>query len=151
MDQDPHHLRYKAEMTAALYVARGLEPSAEESFELHLMECPQCVDEVEAWRAIQKHMPAAAATAESPAQATPSAAAVAAVPAVTLRSAAAATPATAQATFRHWRLAAALVGIALVGAGAGWYGRMLADPGIATTAFFNAPALERGAPECTPL
>ncbi len=143
MDQDPHHLRYKAEMTAALYVAQGLDPTAEEGFELHLMECPQCVDDVEAWRSIQKHMPLA--TAAAPAAAASASAAMAPVAAVATRSAA------AQASFGHWRLAASLVGIALLGAAGGWYGRARSAPGLENIAFFNAAPLERGATECMAL
>jgi hypothetical protein len=54
------HLRFKADQTAAVYVASGLDESAQENFELHLMSCPECVDDVEAWRAIEAHMPRAA-------------------------------------------------------------------------------------------
>jgi len=46
------HMRFKANLTAASYVAHGLEDSVQEEFELHLMSCPECVDDVEAWRAI---------------------------------------------------------------------------------------------------
>ena len=53
------HMRFKANLTAASYVARGLDESTQEDFELHLMSCPECVDDVEAWRAIEKHMPKA--------------------------------------------------------------------------------------------
>jgi hypothetical protein len=137
-------------MTAALYVAKDLEPTAEESFELHLMECPQCVDDVEAWRAIQKHMPIAAAVAAA-ADASGTAA-VASVPVATAPVTAAPVPAAMrQVSFGHWRLAASLIAVALMGAAGGWYGRTVADPGLETTAFFNAPALERGAAECTAL
>ena len=151
MDQDPHHLRYKAEMTAALYVAHGLDLTAEETFELHLMECPQCVDDVEAWRAIQRHMPVAAGADVASARRVPSAAAVAAAALTPPAPAAPRSAVPPQASLRHWRLAASLVGIALIGAAAGWYGRTLVDPGLENTAVFNAPALERGAAECTAL
>jgi hypothetical protein len=152
MDKDPEHLRYKAEMTSALYVAHDLDPTAEESFELHLMECPQCVEDVEAWRAIQKQLPLATSTAVAPAAGTSSAPAVAASPPQALSATAArASDARPLARRGHWRLAASLVGIALIGAAAGWYGRTFADPGLGKTAFFSAPALERGAAECTAL
>src|ERR1700685_4677167 len=150
MDQQPEHLRYKAEMTAALYVAHGLDSTAEESFELHLMECPLCVDDVEAWRAVQKHLPDAADSAAAPAAGASSAPALA--PSAALAPASAPAPAaTPLAPFGRCRLAASLIGIALVGAAAGWYGRTFADPGLERTAFFSAPALERGAAECTAL
>ena len=118
-------MRFKANLTAATYVSHGLDEHAQEDFELHLMSCPECVDDVEAWRAIEKHLP---------------------------RDARAAVPraATASAALTHWRLAASLVGIGIVGAAAGWYGRAFADPGLERTAFFNAAPLSR-ASECMTL
>jgi hypothetical protein len=120
------HMRFKANLTAATYVAHGLDESAQEEFELHLMSCPECIDDVEAWRAIEKHMP---------------------------RADVAATPAAPRArpALGDWRLAASLVAIGCIGAAGGWYGRTLADPGLARTAFFNAAALTRGASDCEPL
>ena len=118
--------RYKEHMTAATYVAHGLDQMAEERFELHLMECSECLDDVEAWRAIEKYMPRAASLATLPG--------------------AAGRP----AAMTYWRLAASIVGVALIGAASGWYGRLLSDPTLAHTAFFNAPALERGV-DCTAL
>jgi hypothetical protein len=110
------------------------------------MDCPQCVDDVEAWRAIQKHMPIAAALAAAPGTSASDAVAATA-PATAPRISAA----MRQESFGHWRLAASLVGVALLGAAGGWYGHAVADPGLESTAFFNAPALERGAAECTAL
>jgi hypothetical protein len=117
------HMRFKANLTAASYVARGLDESTQEDFELHLMSCPECVDDVEAWRAIEKHMPKAegAAVARS-----------------------------ARAGLNRWRLAASLVGIGIIGAASGWYGRGFTDPDLDKTEFFNTLALTRGA-YCTPL
>jgi len=120
------HIRFKANLTAATYVARGLDESVQEDFELHLMSCPECVDDVEAWRAIEKHMPS-----EEPA---------------VLAGAGA-----ARASLRHWRLAASLVGIGIVGAASGWYWRGFADPELDRTAFFNAAPVSRGAFDCQPL
>ena len=51
------HLRFKADQTAAIYIARGLDEKSQEAFELHLMTCGDCVNDVEAWRAIEQHMP----------------------------------------------------------------------------------------------
>jgi hypothetical protein len=119
------HMRFKANLTAATYVARGLEESVQEDFELHLMSCPECVDDVEAWRAIEKHMPREE-------RALPARAAA------------------ARAGLSHWRLAASLVGIGIVGAASGWYWRGFADPDLARTAFFNAAAVSRGS-DCTAL
>ena len=119
------HMRFKANLTAASYVAHGLEENVQEDFELHLMSCAECVDDVEAWRAIEKHMPREER----------------AVPA---RAAA------VRASLSHWRLAASLVGIGIVGAASGWYWRGFADPELARTAFFNAAPVSRGS-DCTAL
>lgn len=119
------HARFKANLTAATYVSHELEESAQEEFELHLMSCAECVEDVEAWRAIEKHMPRAA-------------------PAAVQRP-------FAHSALRHWRLAASLIGIGILSAAGGWYGRMLADSALDRTAFFNAAAPTRGAPQCTAL
>jgi hypothetical protein len=121
-----NHLRFKADQTAASYVSRGLDESAQEDFELHLMSCAECVDDVEAWRAIEQHMPRAAQPS---------------VPRA----------AVAGGGFRQWRLAASLVGIGIVGAAGGWYAHPLVDPELDRTAFFNALPLSRGAFDCMPL
>lgn len=120
------HMRFKANMTAATYVSHGLDESAQEDFELHLMSCPECVDDVEAWRAIEKHMPREESTVLA-----------GAVP--------------VRPALKHWRLAASLVGIGIVGAAAGWYGRAFADPELDRIAFFNALPLSRSASDCMPL
>lgn len=119
------HMRFKANLTAASYVARGLDESTQEDFELHLMSCPECVDDVEAWRAIEKHMPSAERDA-------------------------AAHSAPARAGLDRWRLAASLVGIGIVAAASGWYWRGFADPDLDKTEFFNTLPLTRGA-YCTAL
>src|ERR1039457_349059 len=120
------HMRLKANLTAATYVSHGLDESAQEDFELHLMSCPECVDDVEAWRAIEKHMPREARAV------VPRAAPV-------------------RAALKHWRLAASLIGIGIVGAGGGWYGRAITDPELDRLAFFNAVPVIRGAFDCMPL
>ena len=119
------HMRFKANLTAATYVSRGLDESMQEDFELHLMSCPECVDDVESWRAIEKHMPRD-------------------------EGAVGARAAPARARLNHWRLAASLVGIGIVGAASGWYWRGLAGPELDRTEFFNTLPLTRGA-YCTPL
>jgi hypothetical protein len=48
------HLQFKADQTAAIYIARGLDEKSQEDFELHLMSCGECVDEARA-----AHAPAA--------------------------------------------------------------------------------------------
>jgi hypothetical protein len=119
------HMRFKANLTAASYVARGLDESAQEQFELHLMSCVECVDDVESWRAIEKHMPRNEGAVV--ARATP-----------------------ARVPLKHWRLAASLVGIGIIGAASGWYWRGLAEPDLDRTEFFNTLPLARGA-YCTPV
>lgn len=51
------HLRFKSEQTAAAYVADELDPAQREAFELHMMMCPECVEDVESWRAVKHHLP----------------------------------------------------------------------------------------------
>jgi hypothetical protein len=120
------HARFKADQTAAIYVSRGLDASVQEDFELHLMSCAECVDDVEAWRAIEEHMPREAH------------------PRVPLA-------ASVSGGFRQWRLAASLVAIGILGTAAGWYAHSFADPALDRTAFFNAQPLTRGAADCMPL
>ena len=120
------HAQFKADQTAAIYVSRGLDASAQEDFELHLMSCPECVDDVEAWRAIEEHMPR---------EARPAAPLVA----------------SASGAFKGWRVAASLIAIGILGAAGGWYARPYADPALDRTAFFNALPLTRGAFDCMPL
>jgi hypothetical protein len=122
------HLRFKADQTAASYVSRGLDASAQEDFELHLMSCPECVDDVEAWRAIEEHMP------RDTRPAVPRAAS-----------------ASASGGFKPWRVAASLAAIGILGAAGGWYARSIADPALDRTAFFNALPVSRGAFDCVPL
>jgi hypothetical protein len=120
------HLRYKAEQTAAIYVASGLDESAQEDFELHLMSCPECVDDVEAWRAIEAHLPRTAHTHAQQAAA-------------------------ARGGIKEWRIAAALAAVGIIGAAGGWYARPFADPTLDTTAFFNTLPVSRGAFDCSAL
>jgi anti-sigma factor RsiW len=70
------HLAYKSSQTAALYVADGLPDPDREAFELHLMNCSECIEDVETWRAladgIAAERPAAAVEARPVAVAVPS-------------------------------------------------------------------------------
>lgn len=51
------HMHFKASQTAAAYVARELDEHAQEAFEVHMMGCSECVNDVEAWRVIKSHLP----------------------------------------------------------------------------------------------
>jgi hypothetical protein len=51
------HMHFKANQTAAAYVANELDEHSQEAFEIHMMGCSECVNDVEAWRVIKSHMP----------------------------------------------------------------------------------------------
>jgi len=51
------HTEFKANQTAGAYVANGLDESTQEAFELHMMGCSECCEDVEVWRAIKRDMP----------------------------------------------------------------------------------------------
>src|SRR5579875_1285103 len=158
------HLRFKSEQTAAAYVADALDASAREQFELHMMSCSACVEEVERWRALTSCLtrdatlgpsprPADAALCAAGKQApTPSHRPAAPAP-VSQRSAAPVRverDAAATASAR-WRLAAALAAGLLVGAVGGWYGRSSRGPAVdsANIGFYSLPPLTRGPSDCT--
>jgi len=134
------HLRYQSSQTAASYVAAQLDPQEQEAFELHMMSCPECVGEVESWRAIQQSLPGARSRElDLPAggpQAHASAASVSKAP-----------PAP------RWRAAIAVAAVALAGAAGGWLARTMQEPsmGADDTAFFALNAVGRGAEECQAL
>jgi hypothetical protein len=123
------HLQFKANQTAAGYVADGLDESTQEAFELHLMCCPECVEDVEVWRAIKLDMPR---------------------PRPEVRTIA---PKRRIAAFSDWRMAASLVGAGVVGATGGWVGKatQATDLDSTRTVVFNLPSVTRGADECTAL
>src|SRR5579875_605524 len=160
------HLRFKSEQTAAAYVADALDASAREQFELHMMSCSECVEEVEGWRALKSCLPRdatlghssrAAGTAPNPPGSAPNPAGSSPRPAapapVSQRSAAPVRverDAAATASAR-WRLAAALAAGLLVGAVGGWYGRSSRGPAVdsANIGFYSLPPLTRGPSDCT--
>lgn len=123
------HLQFKAQQTAAVYVADGLDERTLEAFEMHLMGCRECVEDVESWRSIKLNMPKRTR------------------------------PALAPAIGRHvraaagWRMAASLVIGGVLGVAGGWFGHEAQAPNLDSTqtAFFNVPAATRGGDECTPL
>jgi anti-sigma factor RsiW len=124
------HAQFKAKQTAAVYVADGLDERTLEAFEMHMMGCTECIDDVETWRAIKVNMPTRARPTR--------------VPAVLGRNMHAAA---------GWRMAASLVVGGVLGTAGGWFGHQSQTPNLDSTqtAFFNVPAATRGAGDCTPL
>jgi hypothetical protein len=51
------HMQFKSNQTAAAYVAHELDEHQQEAFEIHMMGCSECLNDVEAWRVIKTHMP----------------------------------------------------------------------------------------------
>jgi hypothetical protein len=124
------HLQFKANQTAAGYVADGLDESTQEAFELHLMGCPECLEDVEVWRAIKLDMPKPRPEVRT---ITP--------------------PKRRIVAFSDWRMAASLLGAGVIGAAGGWFGKatQATDLDSTRTVVFNLPSVTRGADECTAL
>ena len=122
-----NHEEFKAHQTAAAYVAGGLDESASEEFELHLIGCSDCVEEVEVWRAIKLEMPRTCPEVRTSA------------------------PRRRSAAFSDWRMAASLVGAGLLGAAGGWLGKVetATDLDSTRTVVLNLPVVSRGADDCT--
>jgi hypothetical protein len=131
------HLRFKSSQTPAAYVAGALDSRMQEAFELHLMSCPQCVDEVEAWRTIKDKMvdETGERSREPELAAAPAAAA------------------THRSALMGWRLAASLAAICCAGAAAGWYARSAQGPSIDADnlGFYSLPVRMRGPADCLSL
>jgi hypothetical protein len=121
------HIQFKANQTAAGYVANGLDESTLEAFELHMMGCSECVEDVEVWRAIKLDMPRQR-------------------PEIRTRA-----PQRPLAAFSDWRMAASLLGAGIIGATGGWLGKATTatDLDSTRTVVFNLPSVSRGADECT--
>ncbi len=125
------HAQFKARQTAATYVADDLDERTLEAFEMHMMGCAECVEDVETWRAIKLNMPRRARPARAPS----------------------ALGRSTQATV-GWRMAASFVAGALaLGFGGGWLGHESQVPSLDSTqtAFFNVPAATRAGGDCTAL
>lgn len=122
------HLRFKSNHTAAAYVANGLDLATQEAFELHLLSCAECVNDVEIWRTIKNKMPRD--LAQPMEHATP-----------------------ARHPAARWRMAASLVATGLLGAVGGWYLHSAqapwADPD--SIVFQSLPPLTRGLEDCSPI
>lgn len=118
------HIHFKANQTAAAYVANELDERAQEAFELHMMNCTDCTGDVEAWRVIKRHMPASVTQTQF-----------------------------RKPWWGGWGMAASLVGAIAVSGLTGWYASALQRPSLdsSETAVFNMPALTRGAGDCTVL
>jgi anti-sigma factor RsiW len=129
------HAQFKAKQTAAVYVADGLDERTLEAFEMHMMGCTECIDDVESWRAIKVNMPTRARPARAPA--------------VLGRN----THSRVGYAAPGWRMAASLVVGGVLGTAGGWFGHQSQTPNLDSTqtAFFNVPAATRGAGDCTAL
>jgi hypothetical protein len=121
------HLEFKANQIAAAYVADGVDESTQEAFELHLLSCAECVEDVEVWRAIKQKMPRTVPDARTT------------------------TAHRRSADFGDLRMAASLVGAGVIGAAGGWLGKATTVPDLDSTqtVVFNLPSVSRGADECT--
>ena len=113
------HMHFKSSQTAAAYVAHELDEHSQEAFEIHMMGCSECLNDVEAWRVIKQHMPDAVVIE------------------------------TARQFKKHWwggwGMAASFVG-AMLGAGAGgWFADALQRPSLdsSETAIFDMQPLTR--------
>ena len=127
------HLRFKSNQTPAAYVSGALDPKVQEAFELHMMSCTECLEEVEAWRTIKDHMPEDAGTAP-------------AVP----RPGGAVAPARARTASLRFNLAASLAAVTVAGAAAGWYARSVQAPSLdaESMGFYSLPVRTRGLADC---
>jgi hypothetical protein len=98
------HMQFKSNQTAAAYVAHELDEYQQEAFEVHMMGCSECLNDVEAWRVIKTHMPDAVVME------------------------------TARQFKKHWwggwGMAASFVGAMLVAAAGGFYGGTFQRPNI---------------------
>ena len=121
------HMQFKSSQTAAAYVANELSDPQQEAFELHMMGCSECLNDVEAWRVIKTHMPAPAVIEA------------------------------ARAPFRKvwwggWGMAASFAAAMAVSAVGGYFASSAQRPNVDSSelAVFNMPAVTR-ASECTQL
>jgi hypothetical protein len=136
------HSQFKANQTAAVYVADGLDERTLEAFEMHMMGCAECIDDVESWRAIKVNMPTRARPARAPA-----------VLGRNLHAGAGHSRVRNAHSAVGWRMAASLVVGGVLGTAGGWFGHQSQTPNLDSTqtAFFNVPAATRGAGDCTAL
>jgi putative zinc finger protein len=121
------HIQFKSSQTAAAYVANELSGHQQEAFELHMMGCSECLNDVEAWRIIKTHMPAPAVIE-------------------------AARPPFRKVWWGGWGMAASFAAAMAVSAVSGYFASSLRQPDVDSSelAVFNMPAITR-ASECTQL
>jgi hypothetical protein len=121
------HLQFKERATAAKYVRNELDERTQEAFELHLMACAECVEDVEIWRVVKEHAPEFR------------------IPKNTSRAR------RGGARLHSWQIAACFA----VGTGAaiGWFGKDATVPNLNSTetVVFSMPNVMRGTGECTTL
>jgi hypothetical protein len=131
------HLRFQSSQAAASYVADTLDPQTQEAFELHMMSCPECVGEVESWRALKANLPC---------EQTPVVEVGHEAPATVARPA-------ARGSVGQWRVAATIGAVALAAGAGGWYARAMQSPwsDSDSMAFYNLPAVTRGPSDCLAL
>jgi anti-sigma factor RsiW len=113
------HLVFKSRQVAAHYVADGLAEPEREAFELHLMTCSECVDDVETCRLL-----VAAVAAEGKGRRPAPRSDALRRAADQRRSAPPPAPSAAAlraATVPGWQVAAGVVVASLVGLGGGWF------------------------------
>lgn len=122
------HARFKANETAALYVSGDLDGATQEAFELHLMSCPSCIEDVELWRTMRAGVRAHPPRARAPAV-------------------------NHWALTGQWPMAASLAAIAIGSGAVGWYARSHGSPALEedAVAIFNLPPVTRGYEDCEPL
>jgi hypothetical protein len=109
------HLAFKSNQTAALYVADGLREADREAFELHLMNCSDCVEDVETWRALSQGIAAQSAPVAQPV------AGVTAPPAPPTAASASAADLRRPASWQRFQAAASLFLACALGLGGGWF------------------------------
>src|SRR5262245_45372651 len=117
------HMQFKANQTAAAYVAGELDELSQEKFEIHMMGCSDCLNDVESWRVIKTHMPDAVVVEAARQFKKP--------------------------WWGGWGMAASFVGAMGVAGLAGWYGNALQRPSLdsSETAIFDMQPVTRSS-EC---
>jgi hypothetical protein len=113
------HMQFKANQTAAAYVAHELDEYQQEAFEIHMMGCSECLNDVEAWRVIKTHMPDA----------------IVLEPARQFK----------KHWWGGWGMAASFIGAMVVAAAGGFYGGTLQRPDLDSneTAIFDMQPVTR--------